>query len=224
MSELDVFVDESGDFGGYDSKCPCYLLTFVIHNKEMNFNDQFNTFSNRLNEIIGKPDHCLHVGPLIRRETVYKKLSISTRRKILNSGMGLLRNIEIKYKTFSIAKNINDTRIALKKNLYNQICSFIEKNISYLNIYQKINIYYDNGQKEITEILKSAFLSFNYEFKNKKPNQKRLLQMADLICTFELFDFKNSLNYDMTNSEKIFFGNYRNFKSTYLKSVRKKLF
>ncbi len=31
MSCLSIFVDESGDFGPYDSKSPYYIVTLVIH-------------------------------------------------------------------------------------------------------------------------------------------------------------------------------------------------
>ena len=34
MKELSIFVDESGDFGCYDHKCPYYIVTMVMHEQQ----------------------------------------------------------------------------------------------------------------------------------------------------------------------------------------------
>lgn len=36
MSELSVFVDESGDFGEYSSHSPYYIITMIFHNQDKN--------------------------------------------------------------------------------------------------------------------------------------------------------------------------------------------
>lgn len=33
---LSVFIDESGDFGPYDSHAPFYLVAMVLHNQDIN--------------------------------------------------------------------------------------------------------------------------------------------------------------------------------------------
>lgn len=33
---LSVFIDESGDFGSYDSHAPFYLVAMVLHNQDIN--------------------------------------------------------------------------------------------------------------------------------------------------------------------------------------------
>ena len=35
MKELSVFVDESGDFGEYDYHAPFYIISFILHNQEV---------------------------------------------------------------------------------------------------------------------------------------------------------------------------------------------
>ena len=34
MNELSIFIDESGDFGKYDYRSPCYLISMVFHDQE----------------------------------------------------------------------------------------------------------------------------------------------------------------------------------------------
>ena len=34
MSELSIFIDESGDFGEYDYHSPYYIITMVFHNQD----------------------------------------------------------------------------------------------------------------------------------------------------------------------------------------------
>ena len=56
------------------------------------------------------------------------------------------------------------------------------------NSFDKLIVYYDNGQVELTKILSSVFnvLYPNVEFRKVRPVDYRLFQVADLICTMEL--------------------------------------
>ena len=40
MSSLSIFVDESGDFGPYDSKSPYYIVTMIFHDQSKDINNQ----------------------------------------------------------------------------------------------------------------------------------------------------------------------------------------
>ena len=42
MRELSIFVDESGDFGPYETHAPFYLFTLVFHDQKMKSNLKFN--------------------------------------------------------------------------------------------------------------------------------------------------------------------------------------
>ncbi len=33
MKELSIFIDESGDFGEYDYRCPYYIIAMVMHDQ-----------------------------------------------------------------------------------------------------------------------------------------------------------------------------------------------
>lgn len=36
---LSIFIDESGDFGDYDYKSPFYILTLVLYDQSLNFDE-----------------------------------------------------------------------------------------------------------------------------------------------------------------------------------------
>ena len=90
--------------------------------------------------------------------------------------------------------------------------------------FDKVIIYYDNGQIELTKILISVFntLYTHVEFRKVKPVDYKLFQIADLICTMELLSEKTEAN-SFSRSEMEFFDNIRDFKKNYLKYMRKKL-
>lgn len=40
MSELSIFIDESGDFGQYDYRAPYYIISMVFHNQALDLSDE----------------------------------------------------------------------------------------------------------------------------------------------------------------------------------------
>lgn len=53
------------------------------------------------------------------------------------------------------------------------------------------------------------------------PANYKLFQVADFICTMELINLKIENN-SFSNSEMTFFGNLRDLKQNYLKTLKKK--
>lgn len=58
----------------------------------------------------------------------------------------------------------------------------------YWDSFDKIIIYYDNGQKALKRVLNITFNSLfsDVEVRKVQPADYRLFQVADLICTLEL--------------------------------------
>ena len=100
----------------------------------------------------------------------------------------------------------------------------IFSNTDFWTGFDKVIIYYDNGQTELTKILTSVLstLYTHVEFRKVKTIDYRLFQIADLICTMELLAEKAEKN-TFTRSEMEFFDNIRDFKKNYLKHIKKKL-
>ena len=112
MKELSIFIDESGDFGEYSSHSPYYIITMVFHNQDADITKSIEHLDNELG-YLGISNLCIHTGPIIRKEEIYKNMDVVERRRIFNKMMAFIRSIDIYYKCFYIEKNILKIRLKL---------------------------------------------------------------------------------------------------------------
>ena len=222
MRELSIFIDESGDFGEYDYHAPYYIIAMVFHDQANDIAIPLAKLADSLSAI-GYPDHCVHTGPIIRRENEYGYERIETRRRIFNYMVTFIKHAHIKYKCFHIEKkHIVDSVEAVGK-LSKQISGFIREHYSEFLSYEKVKIYYDNGQVEVSKLLATVFYALlpRVEIKKVIPSDYRLFQAADLFCSMELVSLKIEAN-NVSSSELEFFGNLRDLRKNYLKPLQKK--
>lgn len=99
MSELSVFVDESGDFGEYSSHSPYYIITMIFHNQDKNIQPLIEKLEYELSNA-GFNDQCIHVGPIIRKEESFTYMNIEERKSIFNKMFAFIRSADIQYKCF----------------------------------------------------------------------------------------------------------------------------
>ena len=222
MKELSVFVDESGDFGEYDYHAPFYIISFILHNQEVDISEDVAKLENEMT-YLGWSNHCVHVGPAIRGEYEYANIEPINRQKIVKRIATFTRKLNIKVKSFYVEKKHMEDSVEMTGKLSKLISIFIKDNMEYFLDYNSIKIYYDNGQVEVTRILSSVFnaLLDNVEFKRVIPSDYRLFQVADLICTLKLIELKRNNNI-LSKSEKLFFVDDRTLKKNYLKIVESK--
>ena len=221
MKELSVFIDESGDFGPYDFHSPYYIITMVFHDQSHDISSPISKLNQDLTNR-GLPDHCVHTGPIIRRENEYEFIPINERRSIFNSMVTFIKHCDIKYHCFHIEKKQFDDSVQATARLSLLISRFIKNRYSDFLAYDKVKIYYDNGQIEISKILASVFtiLLPEVEIKRVTPSDYRLFQAADMFCSMELVRLKIDCS-TVSPSEMEFFGNLRDLKKNYLKPLQK---
>ena len=223
MNELSIFVDESGDFGTYEPHAPFYLFTLVFHNQNVSIEEQINHLEQGLTDVGFDAKHCFHAGPIIRRESDYQYLSVPERRKCLTRIMSFAKSCDITYITFSVEKkHVSDT-LGLTVALSKQLSAFIREEYDFFSGFDRIVVYYDNGQVELNKLLASVFSAMlpQAEFRKVMPTDYRLFQVADLFCTLELVCLKDDHGI-MSKSENDFFGSMRDMKKNYLKPMHKK--
>ena len=94
-------------------------------------------------------------------------------------------------------------KISLSGKLGREISNVIVKHKAFFDGFDKIIVYYDNGQIELGAILNTVFsIHFsNVEFRKAEPQKYRLLQAADFICSMELLKIKKNEN-RLSKSEK----------------------
>lgn len=221
MNTLSIFIDESGDFGEKTKLKSYYLVTMVFHDQADEIKENINKFENALQNCVFNDD-CVHTGPIIRREEPYKNLTIDERRKILYCLRSFMLSCKIKQHTFVAEKHAAGTKMELSTLLAKTFSAFVRNNLEWLQSYDEIIVYYDNGQTELSTILNAIFhtLLSNVEFRNAKPAEYKLLQVADFICTMEFLKLKMD-NKQLSKSEEMFFYKPQELKKSFIKSVIK---
>lgn len=220
---LNIFIDESGDFGPYEVHAPYYLVSMILHNQSSDISENIKVFDSHLQNL-GYQNHAIHTGPLIRRESVYSNDLIQERKRLFNALFNFARKLNFQYSCIKIKKSECPDIVTMTSKISKNLSNVLRSNEAFWNSFEKVIIYYDNGQIELTKILTSIFstLYTHIEFRKVKPTDYKLFQIADLICTLELLAEKAENN-SFTHSEIDFFDNIRDFKKNYLKHLRKKL-
>lgn len=221
MKELSIFIDESGDFGEYESHSPYYIISMVMHDQTVDISEDLDKLEQQMFHI-GWPKHCIHAGPVIRSEYEYKDYDLEERQQVLKRLITFIRKIDIRLKSIYAEKKDKDS-VELVGNLSKQLSLVIKDRLEYFLSFDVIKIYYDNGQTEVSKMLASVFsvLLDNVEFKKVIPSDYRLFQVADLVCTLKLAELKMN-RHTLSKSERLFFKDDRTLRKNYLKIIKSK--
>ena len=225
IKEVSVFVDESGSFEPDEESSRYYLVCFVFHDQSNDISPwvlQLETFLESMGLGTG---HCVHVGPLVRREGEYVNMLRETRQAIFRRMAAFVRKAAISYRCFSVDKHFDSRDSAVHDHLLQEITRFLVAKADEINSFDKLKIYYDNGQSQVTNLLHEAFAMFSAKVEfvpDVHPDTYRLFQAADLLCTVELAAVKAKSG-EMSVSEKRFFGESREFLRNILKPLRSKM-
>lgn len=222
MLEISLFVDESGEMGA-ESKY--YLLTLVFHEQNADIDGPLALYENAL-KTKGLPDIPLHTSPLLNGNDEYKGMNIQERKMLLQSFYTMLQHLPLKYHTFAYNKAEFASEDALVVRMKRDIVNLMFENLVYLQLFDKVKIYYDDGQSMVTQALHDAaeyaLATDAVIYRNASPKDYRLSQVADLICTLELTALKYMAS-EQTKTDTRFFGEAGSFKKNYLKKIRRKL-
>lgn len=218
---LSIFADESG---GQNETSKYYLLTLVFHDQAQTIdllvkNYQASLAHKRL------PDIPFHASPLINGKGEYENMDMADRKKLLACFFVFARKLPISYKTFSYRRSEIPNLQSFVTNLRRDLIVFVFDNLNYFQQYDSIKVYYDGGQPAISATLHKAIdysLSKNaVVFKDADPQEYRLSQVADFLCTIELSALKYA-NKEETKTDIKVFGHITEFKKGYLRHLRKK--
>lgn len=116
----------------------------------------------------------------------------------------------------SECKNVDELEAKLAKAIKVEL----EKHDTYWHSYDKIIIYYDNGQKALKRILNVLFNSMfsNVEVRKVSPSDYKLFQVADLVCTLKHIKSKIDLGM-FSHTEEEFFSSKHEFKKNYWRKL-----
>ncbi len=208
MRRLNIFVDETGEFGFGKESSLLYGVSFTFHEQNDDIMQELNKLNTRLDKI--GYTNMIHMADLIMRREDYKNFDISMQKSIFNSIYQFSRRIPVKYKTIIIDKRYTNDARTLRQRLSAEINKMIKEHEMYFNRFDKIVMYYDNGQETLGTILDSIFLRFEgFEHRvNFDHKEKRLFQVSDMLTFIDKYDYKYKNKMPFTRGEKYFFSVY----------------
>lgn len=234
MRELSIFIDESGDFGPFEKHSPFYILSLVFHDQSDDITGHLDKIHAGLRTRGLSADHAVHAGPLIRREQEYRWMELPERRAIFRLLVDFLHQCELTHHSWVFSKRELDydqlDYDQLVSRMARELGTLVREQFAYVAGWDRIVIYYDNGQKEITTLVNSVFnaLLSNVEVRKAVPSDYSLFQVADLCCTLTLVRQKIE-TVGLSSSESDFFSTpkvsaARALKKGYFKTLDRKRF
>lgn len=220
MGELSIFVDESGDTGNSQN----YLVTLVFHEQSHNLSDALARYDQFIRDK-RLADMPMHLGSLLTGHKEYEGFSIGTRKSHLSCFAMFAERVPFGHITLSYEKKLYADRpekllVSIKRDL---VVALFD-NLPYLQRFDRVKIYYDNGQSIVTEAVHKAVEYALWKdvvvYRLVTPADYCLFQLADYICTLELTALKYQTHAE-TATDRMFFGQWGSFKKNYLKRLRR---
>ena len=121
MRELNVFVDESGEYGR-ESKY--YLVTLVFHDQA---EDVLNIIGRYERSLLLADLHNipLHASPLMNGHDDHRDMTMATRKKLLASFYVMLQSMPVRYRTLSYVNSAIGDEATLESRLSRDITALL---------------------------------------------------------------------------------------------------
>ena len=202
---LNIFIDESGDFGFVDGSSELYGVSFTIHESDNSIVDDLEYLNNRLRK--ARYNGMIHLANLVARRGDYAHFDLEQRKNIFWSIFYFAKRVKVKIHTIIVDKRYKNNKAQLNRELAIEINKFFELISDYMNEFEKVVIYYDNGQEALGAIIDTLLITkknieHRIEFNHK---EKRLFQVSDMLTFVDKIVYKHNNNMKMTKAEKYFF-------------------
>ena len=223
--QLDVHIDESGNFAPFLSYNRIYSVSFVFVEPGEEVEEQKELFRHKISNLCGG-ESFVHVGNLVRGKSPYEDILLEDRQRLFYGLFMFAKRTPLSIYSFHVKKSETDSS---KLNLSEKIAREMKKMIldfgAYFSEYKRIVVHYDNGQTDLGLIIQSAFISTlpgDVVFEETFQEQEPLMQVADLICYLESLFYKLDER-SPTKSDTNFFGRSKtDIDRKYLNPLRKK--
>ena len=205
IKRLNIFIDESGDFGFTNGSSELYGVSFTIHESNNSITNDLEYLNNRLKK--ANYDGMIHLADLVAKRGEYSHFNLKQRKNIFWSIFYFSKRVKVKIHTIIIDKRFKNNKSQLNRELAVEINNFFEIIKDYMNEFENVVIYYDNGQEALGAIIDTLLITRNniehrIEFNHK---EKRLFQVSDMLTFVDKIVYKHSNNIPLTKAEKYFF-------------------
>lgn len=202
---LNIFIDESGDFGFVNGSSELYGVSFTIHESDDSISNDLEYLNNRLKK--AEYNGMIHLADLVAKRGDYSNFNLEQRKNIFWSIFYFSKRVKVKIHTIIIDKRFKNSKSQLNRELAIEINKLFDSIDNYMKDFEKIVIYYDNGQEALGAIIDTLLISKNnvehrIEFNH---TEKRLFQVSDMLTFIDKIVYKHNHNMPLTKSEKYFF-------------------
>ena len=203
--KLNIFIDESGDFGFQKGSSELYAVSYTLHESTNSIKEELEYLNEKLSKL--EYNGMIHLAYLVARRGDYANFSLEKRKSIFWAIFYFAKRAKIQVHTIIINKNFKNKKAQLIKELRNKIREFFDFINIYVTEFKKVVIYYDNGKEELGKILDDILKDNNniehrVEFDHK---YKRLFQVSDMLTFVDKIVYKYNNNIPLTKAEKYFF-------------------
>ena len=222
-NRLNLHIDETGN---QDLSEGLYLVAVVLHNHSVDITHAISAYESRLFEA-GLANVPFHGKDLLHGNENYQTVSPGDRKRLLTQFARFVRELPVTY--FTLRYDASDThgRGELEARIRRDLAAIVYEHLAFFQSFNTLSVYYDDGQAAVSAALHDALdfvLARNVaDYRDADYNARRLLQVADYICTVE----RALIAYDVdkqTKTQERFFGNRRNFMQAFAKQLARKRF
>lgn len=205
IQRLNIFIDESGDFGFVKGSSDLYAVSFTLHESSSSIKTELKYLNEKLKTI--DYNGMIHLADLIAKRGDYSHFNFEKRTSIFWTIFYFSIRVKARLRTIIVDKKYINKKTQLNMAIAREIGKFINDNREYINSFDKVVIYYDNGQETLSTILDTLFASSpNIERRTEFDHtKKRLFQVSDMLTVIDKLDYKRKNNISFTNAEKFFF-------------------
>ena len=144
IKRLNIFIDESGDFGFVKGSSDLYAVSFTLHESSNSIENELKYLNRKLDEL--NYDGMIHLAYLVAKRGDYSHFDLERRKSIFWAIFYFSNRVKAKIRTVIIDKKYINKKMQLNMALAREIGQFINDNKAYFDTFDKIVIYYDNGQ------------------------------------------------------------------------------
>ena len=201
------------------------LLTLVVHDQSESIGEHIDEYERQLS-VGGLPDIPLHMVCLLHGHGDYEGLDAHTRKGLLSRFNAFVRRLPVAYHTFSYSSyDVVGVR-ELSARMRRDLADFVYGRFESFQSFDRIVVYYDEGQQAVTKALHEAFDFMlgdgAVEYRRLRYQDRRLSQVADYLSSVELAAMRYAEGSESITYLK-FYGLRGDLKRNYLKQVRRKL-
>lgn len=202
IKRLNIFIDESGDFGFVKGSSDLYAVSFTLYESSNSIENELKYLNRKLDEL--NYYGMIHLAYLVAKRGDYSQFDLERRKSIFWAIFYFSNRVKVKIRTVIIYKKYINKKMQLNMALAREIGQFINDNKAYFDTFDKIVIYYDNGQETLATILDTLFAT-NPKVERKigfDHIKKRLFQVSDMLTVIDKLDYKRKNNIAFTKAEK----------------------